>query len=130
MVFHNCKNMWFTCDKCCDHRVWVTSVESFTLRQPATTEFTCHAHSVTAWSCHIQVLFLVHILFMVHTHATQHWLKVFCTNNRASFLLFFSVTMGTPRSYASLLLQHRYLIMHNYEATGVKLDVVKLIILC
>ena len=51
---------------CCDRKARVASAQSFTLWQQATTEITCHDHSVIACSRHIYVvLFFAHIPFVV-----------------------------------------------------------------
>jgi len=38
---------------CCDRKARAASVQSFTLWQQATTEITCHDHSIIACSCHM-----------------------------------------------------------------------------
>jgi len=58
---------------CCDWKAGATSVQSFTLWQQATTEFTRRDHSIIACSHHIYILlFFAHIPFVVnHTINTM-----------------------------------------------------------
>jgi len=78
---------------CCDRKARAASVQSFTLWQQATIEFTQQDHSIIACSRHMyMLLFFTHILFVVN-RAFQ------CNANReVATKLFFTECMAVSHT--------------------------------